>query len=117
MNRKDIAKFIGVNLQKARLCKHMTQEELAELCDVTPKYISAIERGRSGGSVTLLINICNILNVSIDSIIDSTLVSNSNNYPNMMDAEILIQYYKLKDENKNFVDYTIEHLHYMQKER
>lgn len=113
-----IARYIGLKIKKARKAQKLTQEKLAELCDVTPKYISAIECGRSGGSVPLLIHICLILKVSINFVIDSTLVPNSNDVSlNIMDYKYLSHYSELKDYNKNFVNNTIEHLYATQSKK
>ena len=40
MNTKDSLIEIGNNIQIARLKKNLTQEALAEKCDVSDKYIS-----------------------------------------------------------------------------
>ena len=37
------AKIVGNHIRIARLNKGLTQEELAEACDVSTKYISALE--------------------------------------------------------------------------
>ena len=55
---------LGKRLQEARLLRNITQEELAEKCNVTPKHISAIEIGATTGSISLLINICNQLDIT-----------------------------------------------------
>ena len=40
---KNEAKIVGNHIKIARLNKGLTQEELAEACDVSTKYISALE--------------------------------------------------------------------------
>ena len=60
----------GKRLQEARIARNITQDDLAEKCGVTPKHISAIERGISPGSVTLLLNIFNYLGVSPNTLFD-----------------------------------------------
>ena len=63
MKNEASLKEIGNNIQIARLKKKLTQEALAEKCNVSAKYISAMERGISSGSISLIIDICNILTI------------------------------------------------------
>lgn len=118
MDKKYIAKYIGLKVKKARKAKNYSQEQLAEMCNVTTKYISAIECGRSSGSVPLLINICIVLKIPINFIIDSELVPISeNNNLALMDLKYLASYSELKEDNKEFINSTIEHLKKIQKNR
>lgn len=109
-------KSIGSNIQLARLNKGLTQEKLAENCNVSTKYISAIETGKSAGSISLIIDICNVLNVTPNYIFNNT-INNSNDSFDVFSHEITSTYLKLKEENKIFVNKTIEHLYSMQKKR
>ena len=94
----------------------LTQEALAEKCNVSTKYISAIERGISSGSISLIIDICNTLNVTPNYIFSNT-IKNSNDTINVFSNEISSIYLKLKSENKDFVENTIKHLYSMQNRR
>lgn len=109
-------KRIGKNIQLARLEKGFTQDSLAEKCNVTPKYISAIETGKSSGSISLIIDICNTLGITPNYIFDKT-INNSNNSIDVLPTDIKLSYQKLKEENKLFVNQTITHLYSMQKKR
>ena len=109
MKNETSLKQIGNNIQLARLKKNMTQETLAEKCNVSSKYISAIERGISSGSISLIIDICNTLDVSPNYIFDHS-ITNSNDSFNVLSSEISSTYLKLKEENKKFVEQTISHL-------
>ena len=103
-------------IQIARLKIGLTQEVLAEKCNVSTKYISAIERGISSGSISLIIDICNTLNVTPNYIFSNT-IKNSNDIINVFSNEISSIYLKLKSENKDFVENTIKHLYSMQNRR
>ena len=76
---------LGKRVQEARLLRNITQDQLAEQCNVTPKHISAIERGTSPGSVILLLNICNVLDITPNTLfIDSLSIdseANNNIFP------------------------------------
>ena len=118
MERKSNLKSIGHNIQLARLKKGFTQEVLAEKCNVSAKYISALETGLSAGSIPLIIDICNILDITPNYIFDKALnINKLNNSINIIDSQTLIYYEKLKTENKEFVNETIKHLYNMQKKR
>ena len=60
---------IGSNIRTARKRADLTQEELSEILGVTPQYLSDLERGLVGTSVSTLMRICIELNVSSDFIL------------------------------------------------
>ncbi len=60
---------IGLRVKQAREAAGMTQEQLSELLDVTPQYLSGVERGAVGLSVPVLMRLCSILLVSSDYIL------------------------------------------------
>lgn len=116
MKDNSFLKDIGHNIQTARLKKGVTQEQLAEKCNVSTKYISSIETGKSSGSTSLIIDICNTLDVSPNYIFNKT-TKNSNDSIDVLPSEISLTYLKLKDDNKSFINHTIVHLYSMQKKR
>lgn len=61
--------FIGSNIRKARQRSNLTQEQLAELVDVTPQYLSDLERGMVGTSISTLMKLSVKLNVTTDFIL------------------------------------------------
>lgn len=60
---------IGSNVRITRKKADLTQEELSESIGVTPQYLSDLERGLVGTSVSTLMRICDRLNVSADFIL------------------------------------------------
>ena len=117
-DKNDELKYIGNNIQLARLKMGFTQETLAEKCYVSTNYISSLERGITSGSIPLIIDICNILHITPNYIFNHSLkIEKLNNNVDIIDPELLIYYSKLKDENKSFVNQTIVHLYGMQKKR
>lgn len=118
MNKTDILKSIGYNIQLARRKKGFMQEILAEKCNVSTKYISALEIGCSSGSIPLIINICNILEITPNYIFDKALnLKKFSDHIEVIDTESLVYFDKLKDENKEFICNTIKHSHIMQNKR
>ncbi len=114
MKDKTLLKKIGNNIQIARLKKNITQDALADKCGISSKHISAIERGVSAGSIPLIIDICNLLEVSPNYIFGDT-IDNSNNAISVIPDEVYVDYLKLNEDNKKFVQNTIKHLCCMQK--
>ncbi len=64
----DIKKVVGKRVQKIRKNKGLTQEQLAEIVDLSSNYISDIERGKSFTRVDKLIRIINGLQCSANDI-------------------------------------------------
>ena len=57
---------IGKRIRDARLVKHYTQSDLAELCDCTDTHICNVEKGKIGISLDLLYKVSIILDKSMD---------------------------------------------------
>lgn len=60
---------IGERLKKGREAKHLTQEQLAELTDLSVSHISAVENASSGVKLQTFVNIVNKLELPIDWVI------------------------------------------------
>lgn len=57
---------LGERIRKARKQKKLTQEQLAEACDLSTAHIGHIERGTRALSIESLITISEVLDVSTD---------------------------------------------------
>ena len=64
---------IGARIKYIRTQKGLSQEELAEFADVSPVYISNIERGEKSASLKTVIAVANVMNISTDSILIDSL--------------------------------------------
>ena len=64
------AKLLGQNIKKFRQAKGLTQNEMAELVDLSREYIADIERGLKNISLRKLYIIADILNVKCSDLID-----------------------------------------------
>lgn len=60
---------LGLRIRSAREKKHLTQEQLGELCNLSTAHIGHIERGTRTPSIDALCSIANALNVSTDSLL------------------------------------------------
>lgn len=80
--------IIGERLKKARIDKHLTQENLAEKLDVSVAFLSRVERGSSHINLKRLSQLCNLLGVSEGYILNG-VSSTSSNYLTSEFEEIL----------------------------
>ena len=71
MKKRNTPKEMGQKIQLARKEAGYTQDELAELLDINPKNLSAVERGALGLSIERLCTISMALHVSVDSLLFS----------------------------------------------
>jgi len=62
-------KAIGARIKTAREAKHLTQEQLAEMLDLSSTHISVIERGVKEPKLDTFVRIANALDVSADSLL------------------------------------------------
>lgn len=67
-------KVIGKRIKIARIRTNLTQETVADKIGVTPQHVSNIETGNSSVSLTTLVAIANLLNVSIDELLCDTVL-------------------------------------------
>lgn len=102
-SREDINKIIGTNIRFIRKSNKLSQEKFAELVDLSPQFISDLERGIQGISLSTMIKICNTMKCS-PLVILSNLVK-FDNYNNEMD-----NFLKLSDKNQEIVKTIISAL-------
>lgn len=62
---KDIQEYIQKQIGTVRRQKKITQREVANLANISPKTLSDIENNRRGISLKTLIKICNALQIDI----------------------------------------------------
>ena len=91
MNQKEI----GLLIAKLRKKKKLTQEQLAEQLHVTNKTISRWENGNYMPDLSLLIPLCNILEITVDELLQANIKEKTNNH-----EEIIIYAIKKEKENK-----------------
>lgn len=60
---------VGSRIKAARENKKLTQEELAEMVELSPAHISVIERGVKPPKLETFVRIANALDVSADSLL------------------------------------------------
>ena len=72
-----VQKIIGRRIQEIRKQNGLTQEQLAERVNISPHYLSALERGVYNIKLDLLVDILNILNCSADEVFQDVVSSSS----------------------------------------
>ena len=106
IKNKDILKVIGERIQKARNEKGYTQEYVAEKIDKSIDILRSIENGRSVGSVETLLNICNILEITLDYIFIDLLDKKGE----ILDNKLYGNFQELTLEQKELLNVMIEHM-------
>ena len=73
LNNSDILNVIGKKLKQTRKGLKYTQEYVSENIDISIDLLRNIENGRSIGSVTTLLNLCNFLKISPNTLFGELL--------------------------------------------
>ncbi len=73
---KDINIVLGERVKLKRKANNITREKLAELIDVSPRFLAEVESGKVGVSLQTLKNLCMTLLVSSDYLLG---LNNGNN--------------------------------------
>lgn len=71
------AKKIGMQIQIARKKRQLSQADLAQMVDLTPKYLSMIECGTKTPKLETLISIANALETDANSLLAGVLNTSS----------------------------------------
>lgn len=66
-------KALGEQIRYVRNLQHMSQESLAELCDISPSFMGHIERGTRKMSMETFVSVANALHVSTDYLLYAQL--------------------------------------------
>lgn len=81
---------VGIRIRNLRELNHYTREDLAEMADISSKFLYEIETAQKGFSVDTLLKICTVLDVSCDYILTGVKGNNCNeeliNIVEMFDA-------------------------------
>ena len=64
---------IGLRIKHARNKKEMTQEQLAEVLNISRKHVSLFESGETGISLELLVAVANALDAPISELLADQL--------------------------------------------
>lgn len=76
MDDKTILDKVSDNIRIARLQQRLSQEKLAEMVDISTKYLNMIENRKANPTIVIVIKICIALGISLDTI-----------YPQLLQAQ------------------------------
>ena len=65
--------LFGKKIKSARENMGLTQFALADHIDVSPNFLGDVERGKKLPSIEVLIDLCNFLKLSLDSVFSDSL--------------------------------------------
>lgn len=91
---KDINVILGERVKLGRKANNLTREKLAELVDVSPRFLAEVEAGKTGVSLQTLKNISLALSTSTDYLLGLDDKDNVN--------QLEILYNQLTNVNKKF---------------
>lgn len=83
--KQDIIKTIGIRIKENRERIGMTQSDLAEKTELSESYISHIERGKRTATIVSLVNIANVLGVTVDGLLYGVQINDNTEYQTDMD--------------------------------
>lgn len=69
MNKEVLLKKFGKNVKLERVKKDLTQEQLAEIMDVSQNYIASIECGRANMSLGKILELAEYLKTDIENLL------------------------------------------------
>lgn len=70
MDKTILLKKFGKNVKIERIKKDLTQEQLAEIMNVSQNYIANIERGKANMSLAKIYELSKFLNVKMVALLD-----------------------------------------------
>ncbi len=102
---------LGEKIKKERVHNRLTQEMLAEMAEITSSYVGQIERGERKVTLSKLVRIANVLNVSVDYLLSDTIdmidddleieVKNAMNNMEEKDKKMIIDIIKIINDYKD----------------
>lgn len=68
MDDKLILDKVSDNIRIARLQRRISQEKLAEMVDISTKYLNMIENRKANPTIVIVVKICIALNIELNSV-------------------------------------------------
>ncbi|MBT2281869.1 helix-turn-helix transcriptional regulator [Priestia megaterium] len=93
MTIEELKEYIGLKIKEYRKIRRITTAELGKLSNTSQATISAIERGTRFGTFESMLNICDVLEISLYDILpsDYTQKVNLNNSNEDKQAHLLLE--------------------------
>lgn len=68
MDDKLILDKVSDNIRIARLQRRISQEKLAEMVDISTKYLNMIENRKANPTIVIVVKICLALDIELNSV-------------------------------------------------
>lgn len=68
MDDREILDVVSDNIRIMRLRQRLSQEKLAEMIDISTKYLNMIENRKANPTIVIVVKICLALNIDLNSI-------------------------------------------------
>ena len=106
ITNSDVINVLGEKLKKARKKLKYTQEYVAENVDISIDLLRNIENGRNIGSVPTLLNLCNFLKISPNTLFGELLDFKEDTF----DSTLLEQLKSISKKDKETLKNIIIHI-------
>lgn len=70
MKNEEILAIIADNIRIERLRKRYSQEKLAELVDISSKYLNMIENRKANPTIIIVVKICIALGIDLNTVVN-----------------------------------------------
>ena len=105
-------KALSLKIKALRKINNLTQEELAEKCNVSWRTISNLERGAVIPGLDLVCNLSKQLNVSIDELLDSNVDNNKSLTRLTKESAVIGEIMQMRDSR---LDHLLEYIKLLKK--
>lgn len=103
--KENIKKYLGLKVRSLRENAHLTQENLAAICEVSWRTISNLERGLVVPDLIMLCRIAECFDVGLDDLLDIK-ISRRKTLARVAEENLLIERIRLIDDK--LLDYISE---------
>ncbi len=69
MDKVDIIKQVAEAIRMERFRQRLSQEKLAEMAGISTKYLNSIENEKVNPSITIVVQLCDVLNLQLNQLI------------------------------------------------
>ena len=69
MDKVDIIKQVAETIRMERFRQRLSQEKLAEMAGISTKYLNSIENEKVNPSITIVVQLCDVLNLQLNQLI------------------------------------------------
>lgn len=102
----DVLQVLGIRLKKARTQKKLTQDFVAESVNISTDLLRNIENGRNIGSIPTLLNLCNFLEITPDTLFEPLLTTQKST----LDTSLTQYFDSISNEDKETLKQIIIHI-------